>query len=44
MKHLPMFVWNLFSEANPPPIPEDVYDVLPPEGLVFDISFTIFAN
>lgn len=32
------------QRAKAPPIPEDVFDVLPSEGLVFDISFTMFAN
>jgi outer membrane biosynthesis protein TonB len=32
------------QQAKAPPIPEDVSDVLPSEGLVFDISFTMFAN
>jgi outer membrane biosynthesis protein TonB len=32
------------QQAKAPPIPEDVFDVLPSEGLVFDISFTMFAN
>ena len=32
------------QQAKAPPIPEDVNDVLPSEGLVFDISFTMFAN
>ena len=32
------------QRAKAPPIPEDVYEVLPSEGLVFDISFTMFAN
>jgi len=33
------------EQSNPPPIPEEVYDILPSEGLSFDdLSFTIFAN
>ncbi len=32
------------QQAKAPPIPEDVSDVLPSEGLEFDISFTMFAN
>jgi outer membrane biosynthesis protein TonB len=32
------------QQAKAPPIPEDVFEVLPSEGLVFDISFTMFAN
>lgn len=32
------------QQAKAPPIPEEVFDVLPPEGLVFDIRFTMFAN
>lgn len=32
------------QQAKAPPIPEDVSEVLPSEGLVFDISFTMFAN
>ena len=32
------------QQAKAPPIPEDVFEVLPPEGLEFDISFTMFAN
>jgi hypothetical protein len=30
--------------ANLPPIPEDVADTLPPEGLDGEMSFTMFAN
>jgi outer membrane biosynthesis protein TonB len=33
------------EQSNPPPIPAEVYDLLPSEGLSFDdLSFTIFAN
>jgi outer membrane biosynthesis protein TonB len=32
------------QEVNAPPIPEEVYDVLPAEGLNIDVSFTMFAN
>ena len=32
------------QQAKAPPIPQDVSEVLPPEGLEFDISFTMFAN
>lgn len=32
------------QEVNAPPIPEEVYDVLPSEGLNIDVSFTMFAN
>jgi outer membrane biosynthesis protein TonB len=32
------------QQSKAPPIPEDVVDVLPPEGLVFEISFTFFPN
>jgi hypothetical protein len=32
------------QEANAPPIPEEVSEVLPPEGLNIDVSFTMFAN
>jgi outer membrane biosynthesis protein TonB len=32
------------QQVNAPPIPEEVYDVLPAEGLNIDVSFTMFAN
>lgn len=32
------------QKAKAPPIPDDVFEVLPAEGLEFDISFTMFAN
>ncbi len=32
------------QQAKAPPIPEDVVDVLPPEGLEFEIGFTLFPN
>ena len=32
------------EEAKPEAIPEDVMDVLPPEGLPGEISFTGFQN
>ena len=32
------------QKAKAPPIPEDVVDVLPPEGLVFEVGFTLFPN
>lgn len=32
------------QEVKAPPIPPEVADVLPPEGLVIDINFTFFAN
>lgn len=32
------------QKAKAPPMPEDVSEVLPSEGLEFDISFTMFAN
>lgn len=32
------------QQAKAPPIPEEVFDVLPPEGLIFDVRFTMFAN
>ena len=32
------------QQVKAPPIPEEVYDVLPPEGLNIDVSFTMFAN
>lgn len=32
------------QQAKAPPIPEDVVDILPPEGLTFEIGFTLFPN
>jgi outer membrane biosynthesis protein TonB len=32
------------QEIKAPPIPDEVYDVLPAEGLNIDVSFTMFAN
>jgi outer membrane biosynthesis protein TonB len=32
------------QDAKAPPIPDEVSDILPAEGLTFEINFTLFAN
>ena len=32
------------QEAKAPPIPDEIVNILPPEGLTFEVGFTIFPN